>query len=330
MALQNSQYDALMRYYQRLQFRNKHEQDARIAEAQARIPRLALIDQEIAAISVKKARILLGDKNATDFDLNEQIQTLSRERTDLLKANGYPEDYLKMHYTCPLCQDTGYVNGKRCHCFERQRLNILYAQSNIEAVLKEENFDHLRFDFYDDTEKVPQLGMTERAYMDVVVRQCREFAQQYPDKGNSILFTGGTGVGKTFLTNCIAKALIDRCISVIYLSSNELFEIFSKYKFGRDGEEDVEESYRYILDCDMLIIDDLGTELNNSFVSSQLFYCINERIGRKKGTIISTNLSMGMLKDTYSDRVTSRIMSNYRVIPLYGADIRMKKRAARL
>lgn len=170
--------------------------------------------------------------------------------------------------------------------------------------------------------------MTERAYMEVVVRQCREFAQQYPDKGNSILFTGGTGVGKTFLTNCIAKELIDRCISVIYLSSNELFEIFSKYKFGRDSEEDVEESYRYILDCDMLIIDDLGTELNNSFVSSQLFYCINERIGRKKGTIISTNLSMGMLKDTYSDRVTSRIMSNYRVIPLYGADIRMKKRAA--
>ena len=89
--------------------------------------------------------------------------------------------------------------------------------------------------------------------MDVVVRQCREFAQQYPAKGNSILFTGGTGVGKTFLTNCIAKELIDRCISVIYLSSNELFEIFSKYKFGRESEEDAEESYRYILECDMLI-----------------------------------------------------------------------------
>ena len=168
--------------------------------------------------------------------------------------------------------------------------------------------------------------MTERAYMEIVVRQCREFAEQYPQKGNSILFTGGTGVGKTFLTNCIAKALIDRCISVIYLSSNELCEIFAKYKFGRDSEDDIEESYRYIVECDMLIIDDLGTELNNSFVSSQLFYCINERIGRKKGTIISTNLSMGMLKDTYSDRVTSRIMSSYRIIPLYGADIRMKKR----
>ena len=128
MALQNSQYDALMRYYQRLQFRNKHEQDARIAEAQARIPRLALIDQEIAAISVKKARILLGDKNATDFDLNEQIQALSRERTDLLKANGYPEDYLKMHYTCPLCQDTGYVDNRKCICFRRAISEHLYTQ----------------------------------------------------------------------------------------------------------------------------------------------------------------------------------------------------------
>ena len=107
MALQNSQYDALMRYYQRLQFRNKHEQDAHIAEAQAKIPRLAEIDREIASISVKKARILLGDKDNEDFDLNTQIQALSRERADLLKTHGYPEDYLKMHYTCPICQDTG-------------------------------------------------------------------------------------------------------------------------------------------------------------------------------------------------------------------------------
>ena len=133
MALQNSQYDALMRYYQRLQFRNKHEQDARIAEA--------LIDQEIAAISVKKARILLGDKDATDFDLNEQIQALSRERTDLLKANGYPEDYLKMHYTCPLCQDTGYVDNRKCICFRRAISEHLYTQSNIRELLKTASFD---------------------------------------------------------------------------------------------------------------------------------------------------------------------------------------------
>ena len=111
---------------------------------------------------------------------------------------------------------------------------------------------------------------------------------------------------------------------MICLSSQDLFELLSRYKFSRDVEEDTEENYRHILDCDMLVIDDLGTEVNNTFVSSQLFYCVNERISRGKGTIISTNLSMGMLRDTYSDRVTSRLMSHYTAIPLYGADIRMK------
>ena len=148
MALQNSQYDALMRYYQRLQFRNKHEQDAHIAEAQAKIPRLAEIDREIASISVKKARILLGDKDNEDFDLNTQIQALSRERADLLKTHGYPEDYLKMHYTCPICQDTGYVDNQKCICFKRAISEHLYTQSNIRELLKTASFDAFSLDYY--------------------------------------------------------------------------------------------------------------------------------------------------------------------------------------
>ena len=139
------------------------------------------------------------------------------------------------------------------------------------------------------------------------------------------MFTGTTGVGKTFLTNCIAKELIDQGVSVIYFQSQDLFELFSRSKFGREGQEEAEENCRQILDCQLLIIDDLGTELNNSFVSSQLFYCVNERISRGRGTIISTNLSVDMLRDTYSDRVASRIMSHYTMVPLYGADIRIKK-----
>ncbi len=169
------------------------------------------------------------------------------------------------------------------------------------------------------------MNRTVLSYMQLVVKRCQEFAENFPNSGQNILFTGSTGVGKTFLTNCIAKALMDRYVSVIYLSSPDLFEIFSKYKFSRGAEEDCEEAYRHILECEMLIIDDLGTEVNNTFVSSQLFYCINERINRKKGTIISTNLSMDMMRDTYSDRVTSRIMSSYMMIPLYGGDIRVKK-----
>ena len=215
MALQNSQYDALMRYYQRLQFRNKHEQDARIAEAQARIPRLALIDQEIAAISVKKALILLGDKNATDFDLNEQIQALSRERTDLLKANGYPEDYLKMHYTCPLCQDTGYVDNRKCICFRRAISEHLYTQSNIRELLKTASFDAFSLDYYPEDMVNEATGQTARQSAATALQRSKDFVQNFDHSFENLFIYGDTGVGKTFLTYCIAKELLD---SIILLS----------------------------------------------------------------------------------------------------------------
>lgn len=326
MALSNSQYNALMREYEQQQRKDRVERDARVQEVYRRIPQIEKLDQEIAESGAMCARLALrGDPNARET-LKRTLADLREQKQVLLTAGGYPADYMEMKYRCPDCQDTGYARGHRCHCLERRRIQVLYAQSNIEAVLKRENFDTLTFQYYDDQQMLPGLNRTVFSYMQSVVRRCREFAQRFPESGQNILFTGSTGVGKTFLTNCIAKALMDRYVSVIYLSSPDLFEIFSKYKFNRSGEDDAEEAYRHILECEMLIIDDLGTEVNNTFVSSQLFYCINERINRRKGTIISTNLSMDMMRDVYSDRVTSRIMSSYMMIPLYGGDIRVKKR----
>lgn len=326
MALSNSQYNAVMREYEQQQIQNRHDRERRVAEVYRRIPQIEELDGTIGTRAAASARRALDGDTSARTRLKEELADLRRQKEALLAAAGFPKDYMEMHYRCADCQDTGYAGGRRCHCFERARIQILYAQSNIQDVLKRENFAAFSFAYYDDETTVPGLGMTELAYMKLVWKRCREFADGFPEKGSNILFTGSTGVGKTFLTNCIARELIDRYVSVIYLSSHDLFEIFSRYKFSRDAQEDVEETYRHILECDMLIIDDLGTEVNNTFVSSQLFYCINERINRKKGTIISTNLSMDMLRDTYSDRVTSRIMSHYTTIPLYGGDIRMKKR----
>lgn len=326
MALSNSQYNAVMREYEQQQLQNRHDRERRVEEVYGKVPQIRELDQMIGAKAAACARrVLDGDREARQ-KLREDLADLREQKQVLLAAGGFPPDYMEMRYRCPDCKDTGYVDGRRCHCFERARIGILYAQSNIQEVLDRENFSTFRFDYYDDREPLPGLGMTERAYMRLVVKRCREFAAHYPENGSSILFTGSTGVGKTFLTNCIAKELIDRYMSVLYFSSHDLFETFSRYKFGRDAQEEDREACRHILDCDMLIIDDLGTELNNTFVSSQLFYCVNERINRNKGTIISTNLSMDMLRDAYSDRVTSRIMSSYATIPLYGGDIRMKKR----
>lgn len=327
MALSNSQYDAIMREYGRQQMENQHRLEQRRKEVYTRLPVLKELEAEIAGRSVACAKQLLeGDQTAL-VRLRADLQDLKEQKALLIRAAKYPDDYLELHYRCPDCKDTGLIEGRKCHCFLQAQMKLLYAQSNLDEVLEQENFSRLSFAYYDDKEILPQIGITNAAYMKRVVAGCRQFAEDFDQKHENLLFTGSTGVGKTFLTNCIAKELMDRCHSVIYLSAGDLFEVFSRNKFDRgDQEEDMKDMYRHILDCGLLIIDDLGTELNNSFTSSQLFYCINERMNMKRSTIISTNLSLARLRDSYTDRVTSRIMSSYKVIPLYGNDIRLLKK----
>jgi DNA replication protein DnaC len=156
------------------------------------------------------------------------------------------------------------------------------------------------------------------------VRDCQDFINDFDHKPKNLFLYGETGVGKTFLSNCVAKELLDRSYSVIYFTAFQLFDIFSKGVFEKDA--DAIAANQNIFDCDLLIIDDLGTELSNSFTTSQLFLCVNERILRNKSTIISTNLNMNQIADTYSERTLSRILSSYTTIRLTGDDIRIRKR----
>lgn len=204
-------------------------------------------------------------------------------------------------------------------------MKLLYAQSNIDEIVNRENFASFSYECFDNSRIIPEVGMTAAQYMKRVKEQCMEFTRRFGTDGGNILFTGNTGVGKTFLSNCIAKEVMDAYYSVLYLSANDLFEVFSKNRFESRSEEEIRDTYQSILECDLLIIDDLGTEVNNSFTSSQLFYCINDRLANSRSTIISTNLSLNMLRDNYTDRVTSRIISGYRIIPLYGEDLRRRK-----
>ena len=326
MALSNSQYDAIMREYGRQQIENHHKLEERRKEIYARLPVVRQLEAEIAERSVACAKKLLeGDKSVLDR-LKEDLRDLREQKALIIRAAGYPDDYLELHYRCPDCRDTGLIDGRKCHCFLQAQMKLLHAQSNLEDVLERENFKALSYEYYDDTEILPQLGITNAAYMRRVVAGCREFVRDFDKKHDNLLFTGSTGVGKTFLTNCIARELMDDFHSVIYLTASDLFDVFSRNKFDYDNAEDMKDMYRFILDCDLLIIDDLGTELNNSFTSSRLFYCINERMNMSRSTIISTNLTLARLRDSYTDRVTSRIMSGYRIIPLYGGDIRLLKK----
>lgn len=328
MALTNSQYDTIIRGYQRRQSMHRRQKEDRIRDACSRFPRLREIDNEIASLSVASAKqILNGDSQALSR-LKEQISRLSRERSEILTLAGYPADYLQMTYDCPDCQDTGYRDGQKCHCFRKAEIDLLYMQSNIRDILEQENFSTFSFEYYSSEVKDPRTGVSSLERMQKAVDTCRQFIRDFDTVPSNLFFYGDTGIGKTFLSHCIAKELIETTHSVIYFSAQKLFDIFAQKKFERAGAE--EDTADYIYDCDLLIIDDLGTELTNSFVNSELFFCINERLTNRKSTIISTNLPLEVFSDTYSERIFSRISNNYIMLKLFGNDIRLEKKIRKI
>ena len=336
MSLTNTQYDELMRQYNQRQLKARHIQEEHRREALSAIPELAGVDEEIASLSVTCARRMLmeeetgGSAQLLD-ELRHRVNALSQKRAALLAAHGYPADYLEPAYTCPKCQDTGYVGSTRCTCFNQAAIDLFYTQSGLREILKEENFSTLTFRYYSEEMIDPRTALSARDTAKRVVEDCRRFIADFDLTHPNLFFYGNTGLGKTFLSHCIAKELIDSAHSVIYFSSFRLLELFAKTTFGKNeafGRFDEREvvEYAYIFDCDLLILDDLGTELTNSFVATQLFLVINERLARKKSTIISTNLSLRTFASTYSERVFSRISSNYSMERLIGDDIRIQKK----
>ena len=327
MSLNKIQYDEILRKYEERQLESKHVLEDRENEIYTKIPRVNQINQTIASLSIKLAKDRLNGKKVDYETYKKKIKDLSKEKEALLKENGFDEAYLSETFMCNDCKDTGFVGSKKCSCFKKEIINVLYEQSNIMDVLDIENFNTFSFDYYADNGKNEATGVSPLRNIEKVVTICKNFITNFSNTGENLFLYGETGVGKTFLSNCIAKEIIERSHSVIYLSAIKLFDILAKATFGND-KNDYNTDYimKHIYECDLLIIDDLGTELTNSFTSTALFGCINERYLNKKSTIISTNYSIGDLKNYYSERIFSRITSNYTLLKIYGDDIRVKKK----
>ncbi len=316
MALNNAQYNEIMHEYEIKQLRSRAEADKRRDYVYAHVPGYRELDQSIPSISVDfEIGRLSGDNQSMDV-LRQKLAAVIARKKSLLKEAGLPEDYLEPVYECPDCKDTGYIGTEKCHCFQQRTIKLLYAKSNLELLTSTNNFNKLSEEYY---------GGDDLAHFQAAEKISKSFVKNFRTDYQNIVFYGTVGTGKTFLSICIAKELLDQGTAVIYFSSSDLFRQLSDYAFDYNSKSELENLCDYLYNCELLIIDDLGTELTNSFVIAQLFTILNERDLRHRSTIISTNLSLQEIHGRYQDRVFSRIMSHFQLLKLTGTDIRLQK-----
>lgn len=316
---------ALARYDQDKQ-RRADELEQRRRMAFTRQPRLAEIERELRGTMGRIVTSAL--QKGTDplpaiRVLRDENLELQRERAELLTAMGEPIDYLDDKPACPLCGDTGYRKGQVCGCLKKY-----YAREQLHELsrllpLGEATFDSFRFDYYDDA-VWPDYGTSPRANMERNFDVCRDYAQQFSKGSGNLLLSGGTGLGKTFLSACIAREVSDGGYSVVYDTAGRIFSRFEEAKFRGDAEGDADA--KRCQRCDLLIVDDLGTEMTTSFVQSALYQLVNGRLMEGKATIISTNLAPEELGTRYGGAVLSRLEGEYEILPFFGEDIRRLKR----
>ena len=318
MSLSPSQYQTIMRGYEITRDQNRRLSEARREEVYSKIPEFQDLDAEIADYASSRVRLLLEDPSA-GADRENPIPRISKRRKDLLRMAGYPENYLDPIFTCPSCQDTGYVTApsglkEKCSCFRSQEVKYLYEQSNLQGVLATDRFANVSYSYCQGEDLERLKG---------AVRISKEFVETFEESGGNLLFYGTVGTGKSFLSGCIANALLEKGRSVVYFSSVGLFETLARYSFDGNSKESLYNFCKELYNYDLVIVDDLGTEVLSSFVTSQLFSLLNEREMRKKSVIISTNLNLSELRDRYSDRVFSRISKSFQLCKLSGPDVRM-------
>lgn len=323
MALSNSQYEAIIKRYGKARDDSRYALEARKEEVYSSVPGYRELADSVSTLSVDCARRMLDGEDGALDGLRGRLAEIAARQKELLAAAGYPPDYLEPVFSCPDCQDTGYVTSpdtglrEKCRCFRQQEISILYEQSNIQNLIKKENFSTLSSQYYKGE---------DLQHFNAAVDFSRKFVQNFKQDYHNLFFYGTVGTGKSFLSGCIANELLKQGHSVIYFSASGLFDTLARYAFDARLKEEQHDFCEDIYGCDLLIIDDLGTEVTNNFVSSQLFVCLNERHLRRKATIISTNVTLEEFRDRYSDRIFSRITSSFTLRKLTGPDIRICKK----
>lgn len=320
----------VLREYDNYRLEQREALKLREAEVYSAIPELAQLRRSQISSFAQKARSLITHPEQELQEDEKSLEELKKVEATLLQENGYPADYLSMRYRCPICRDTGYVGNmvkEKCSCLVQQLVDRLYRFSELSG-LEKENFNTFDSNVFPDT-SLPGTNLTQKEYMEQLKSLLWEYQDEYPNNPRKgILFTGKTGLGKTFLLNCLAKAILDKGYTVLKITSYNMFEHLFRNAFRSNAEDSllVKDG---IFEVDTLIIDDLGTETRrNNFTAEELFNILNERYLQRKHTFLSTNLSLADLREYYSDRVTSRLFDtqNTMILRFQGQDIRLRNK----
>ncbi len=311
----------LLDIYEKIRTDENHKLMKRREEIKNKYPEILDIENDIQKLCLKLTMSSLKGFNDPD-ELNrikEKITDLRAEKYETLVSKGYTPDYLNLHYQCPKCKDTGFIGIEKCPCYKTKLIHLYYKNSELEEAVKYNNFNNFNLNLY-SSHKLNDEKVTPRKNIeDILQFTMKEYLPNFKDSDTNLLFYGSSGTGKTFLSWCIAKELLDRGFLVVYKTSDELLKALRDIKFNNDTDLE-----NLLVNCDLLIIDDLGSEQITDFTSAELFTLINKKLLKKKKMLISTNLSLPLITKRYSERISSRLIGEFKLFKFFAEDIRIQ------
>ena len=317
-------YNLIKLEYEKKRLHNYRKQQKRLAFVYSKVPEIEDIDYKIKKAGVRYNLNILNNNNNSDISkLKDYIASLEAKKKELLIANGFTSDFLNLQYDCLECHDTGISKDgfSMCSCFRQQLINYTFGQSNL-SIIKEENFGTFN-EFYYKDEIVPGKNISPRQNILNVKKVALNFIEKFDcEETKNLLFTGNTGVGKTFMLNCIAYELLKLNKTVLYKTAFELFDTINRYKLNLYSDF---LDYNQIFDVDLLIIDDLGSEPQSASKHSEMLDILNKRQLNNLKTINSTNFNLNKIYQDYRERIFSRLIGNFEILELFGDDIRTIK-----
>ena len=312
----------ILKIYDKLREDEARSLKLRKSEILKEYPQIIDLDNNIQKLSLQMAVSVLKSNNGEKIlnSFKENITDLRIKKCEMLVERGYDPEYLNLHYHCNNCKDTGFIGNIKCNCYKQKLIKLYYKNSELENAIKANNFNNFDLDLFSN-HKLGDEKFSPRKNMENNLEYIlKDYIPNFSKLDTNLLFYGNPGSGKTYLSYCISKAILDKGYLVIYKTSDELIKNLRDIRFNNDSTLEA-----LLLDCDLLIIDDLGAEHLNEFSITELFNVINKRILTKKKMLISTNLTLPGITKQYSERIASRLIGEFKLCKFYSEDIRIKK-----